>query len=297
MDLSPALAINLKDSTSDILAGKLWRITEKIDGVRRLFYKDKNGKITSYTKTGKRDDWLGHIGLYLERKNFPADTIYDCELVDRDLYFSGKDSFILRAVTTGKASQQFKANKTDLVAICFDLFSPDGDLRIGSERHFRLSSAFNEVPLGSPIFAVPYYGVLNGNDIKVLNYLMDRITSRNGEGLMLMNLHAPYIHGRSNELIKVKRFEEFIGRVIDVEFASAGTKIEGGISALICEVPGCTVPVRVGSGFTNKERKYFVEYSPIGLFIEIDAFGKTQDAKNDISLSMPVFKQLSERIE
>jgi hypothetical protein len=114
---------------------------------------------------------------------------------------------------------------------------------------------------------------------------------------MLMNLHAPYIHGRSNELIKVKRFEEFIGRVIDVEFASAGTKIEGGISALICEVPGCTVPVRVGSGFTNKERKYFVEYSPIGLFIEIDAFGKTQDAKNDISLSMPVFKQLSERIE
>ena len=85
MDLSPALAINLKDSTSDILAGKLWRITEKIDGVRRLFYKDKNGKITSYTKTGKRDDWLGHIGLYLERKNFPADTIYDCELVDRDL--------------------------------------------------------------------------------------------------------------------------------------------------------------------------------------------------------------------
>jgi len=211
MDLSPALAINLKDSTSDILAGKLWRITEKIDGVRRLFYKDKNGKITSYTKTGKRDDWLGHIGLYLERKNFPADTIYDCELVDRDLYFSGKDSFILRAVTTGKASQQFKANKTDLVAICFDLFSPDGDLRIGSERHFRLSSAFKEVPLGSPIFAVPYYGVLNGNDIKVLNYLMDRITSRNGEGLMLMNLHAPYIHGRSNELIKVKRFEEFIG--------------------------------------------------------------------------------------
>jgi len=97
--------------------------------------------------------------------------------------------------------------------------------------------------------------------------------------------------------LRLKDLKNLLDRVIDVEFASAGTKIEGGISALICEVPGCTVPVRVGSGFTNKERKYFVEYSPIGLFIEIDAFGKTQDAKNDISLSMPVFKQLSERIE
>ena len=47
MDLVPALAINLKDfDAHDILAGKLWRISEKIDGVRRLFFKDKQGRVS-----------------------------------------------------------------------------------------------------------------------------------------------------------------------------------------------------------------------------------------------------------
>jgi len=40
-----------------------------------------------------------------------------------------------------------------------------------------------------------------------------------------MNLDAPYIPGRSKELIKVKRIEEFIGRVIDVELAGPETRL------------------------------------------------------------------------
>jgi len=296
MKINPALGINLKDYDPDnILRGKLWRITEKIDGVRRLFYKDKSGFITCYSRTGKTDKWLTHIVSYLEGSNFPGEMIYDTELVDLELYIANVDSFLLRAETTGKAGQQYPTHKKDLAAICFDMFKPDGDLARGSERHELLIRTFSKVPLYSPIFAVPYYGVLDGNDSKTLNHLMSTVIARDGEGLMLNNLDAPYIHGRSKELVKVKRFEEFVGEVIDMEFGLAGTKIEGGIASLICEVPGCTVPIRVGSGFTNEERLYFANNSPIGKLVEIDAFGKTKNRQGNVSLSMPIFKKLIKR--
>ena len=77
MELNPALGINLKDhDPNDILNGKLWRITEKVDGVRRLFYKDRNGHVSSYSRTGKADQWLGHITSYLEASNFPKDLVW-----------------------------------------------------------------------------------------------------------------------------------------------------------------------------------------------------------------------------
>lgn len=293
MDLIPALAINLKDFNAyDILAGKLWRISEKIDGVRRLFYKDDRGKVTCYSRTGKKDIWLTHITTYLEDPWFPSDMVYDTELVDTNLYFSNEESFILRSETTGKASQQYPDNKQDLSAICFDIFNLDGDLTRGEDRNALLTKLFGRSPLRGPIFKVPVYGILDGADTKSLTYLMDGVKARKREGLMLMNIDAPYVPGRSSELIKVKRAEEFIGRVIDMEYGADGTKIEGGISALICEVEGCTVPVRVGSGLTNLERQYFVSNSPIGMFIEIDAFSRSRDKHGNISLSMPIFKSL-----
>lgn len=293
MDLNPALGVNLRNyDPNDILADKLWRITEKIDGVRRLFYKNDKGKISAYSRSGKSDKWLKHITSYLETDIFPQNLIYDCELVDTNLYFSNEDSFLLRSRTIGIAAQQYKDNKEDLAAICFDVFKPNGDITIGLERDLLLHKIFKGVPLSAPIFEIHRYGVLEGNDVSTLSHLMNAVMMQNKEGLMLMDLHSPYIHGRSDTIIKVKRIEEFLGTVVDAEYAEEGTKIEGGISALICEVPGCTVPVRVGSGFTNEEREYFAENPPIGELVEIEAFGKTHSQNGNISLSMPVYKRM-----
>ena len=33
--------------TDDILEGKLWRVSEKIDGVRRMFHKNEQGVVTA----------------------------------------------------------------------------------------------------------------------------------------------------------------------------------------------------------------------------------------------------------
>lgn len=277
MELKPAKGINIKDyNPADILNGKRWRMTEKIDGVRRLFYKSKTGSVYAYSNTLKKDKWLSHITSFLESPWYPLDMVYDCELVDRALYLSRVDSFLLRAETTGKASQQYPDNKKDLMAICFDMFRPDGDMTSGIHRTDLLFKTFPFVRMNDPIVLVPYLGYLDGYDESTLDYLMSLILKRNGEGIMLMNLDTPYIGGRTKELVKIKRLEEFNGVVIDYELAKHDTKIYGGVSALICKVNGCTVPVRVGSGLNNDIRKAFAISPPIGKTIEIDAFGRSK---------------------
>ena len=291
MHFNPMLGENLKNYPDSVLEGKLWRVSEKIDGVRRLFYKDSNGYISAWSRTNHPDPWLTHIFNYLTAPWFPSDTVYDCELVDKELYFKNVPSFVLRSSTNAIASQQFPDNKQNLIAICFDIFKPDGDLRRGKERDSLLYSVFNGSSSNEPMIRVPVYGNIFGADIEKIKEIMDTVIQKNGEGLMLMDMDSPYIPGRSKSLLKVKRMEEFIGEIIDVEMARPGTKIDGMVAAVVCKVDGCTVPVRVGSGFNNAERQEMTLCSPIGRTIEIDAFSYSKDKKGFISLNLPIFKQ------
>jgi len=294
VQLTPALGTNIKDCPEGILDGKTWRITSKIDGVRRLFYKSHTGQVSAYSRTNKKDKWLTHIFKFLEAPWFPFDTVYDCELVDRELYFAKVPSFVLRAETTGKASQQYPDNKEDLMAICFDIFKPGGDLRTGKERHDELSRLFSGFGQNEPMIMVPYYGTIYGNEHEKIAKIMKEEMRQNGEGLMLMDMGAMYIPGRSKTSLKVKRLQEFKGRIIDVEMARPGTKIEGGVAALICEVDGCTTPVRVGSGLNNTQRyEMAADNNLIGKVIEIDAFSYSKNKKGFISLNLPIFKQFA----
>ena len=292
MQLTPMLGENITNYPESVLDGKLWRMTEKVDGVRRLFYKQKDGTITAWSRTGIQDTWLPHITEFLESSTFPADTVYDCELVDRELYFKDNvESFELRQVTNAKASQQYSDFKTDLMAVCFDIFKPGGDLRRAEERTNELNSIFVRERRQDPIIKVPMLGNIYGADMDTLRKTMDSITCRHGEGLMLLDMDSIYISGRTKSLLKVKQMKEFVGRIIDVEMARPGTKIEGMVAAVICEVDGCTVPVRIGSGFNNEERLAMTINSPVGRDIEIDAFSYSKNRKGGVSLNLPIFKQ------
>ena len=177
------------------------------------------------------------------------------------------------------------------MAICFDIFSPGGELRKARERDALLYSIFNGCHQDAPVIRVPIFGNCFGADSELIQRTMSTITKTNGEGIMLLDMDSIYIPGRSKNLLKVKRIEEFVGTVIDVELAKEGTKIEGMVAAVICDVPGCTVPVRVGSGFNNAERIGMIYESPIGKAIEIDAFSYSRDKRGAVSLNLPIFKQ------
>ena len=292
MIITPAKGINLKDYPNSILDGKVWRMTEKIDGVRRLFPKLSNGSVKCFSRTNKPDIWLPHITEFFEAPWFPADMVYDCELVDRKLYFEKVDSFLLRSESSAKASQQFFDNKKDLMAVCFDMFCPYGDTRVGRERHIELSKIFANGTLKDAVTMVPYFGNIYGADMDTIASVMKEVARHNGEGIMLMDMDSIYIPGESDSLVKVKKLKEFIGKIVDVEMARKGTKIEGGVAAMICSVKGCTVPVRVGSGLNNEQRRFLAENSPIGKEIEIEAFSYSRDKSGNISLNLPIFKRI-----
>ena len=291
MKITPMLGENIANYPESILEGKLWRMSEKIDGVRRMFYKHTDGTVTAWSRTNHQDIWVTHIFEFLESPWFPVDTVYDCELVDRELYFKNVPSFVLRQNSNAKASQQYPDNKQDLIAICFDLFRPGGDIRRAEERDEELYSLFNRGRPQDPMIRVPIFGNIYGADMTTLKKTMDSVIARYGEGLMLLDMDSIYIPGRTKSLLKVKRMKEFIGRVVDVEMARPGTKIEGMVAAVICEVEGCTVPVKVGSGFDNAERMAMTINSPIGQNIEIEAFSYSKNRKGGISLNLPIFKQ------
>jgi len=288
----PARGNDIKNVSDNILKGKTWRVSEKIDAVRRLFYKDKKNKVRAFTSSGIEDQWVGHITSFLKHNKFQKNRVYDCELVDRVLYFAKAPSFILRTESASKASQQYDTNKKDLMAICFDVYDPDAEFD-GWFRDGELKSIFTRGVLSDPIIQVPIFGNVHGEDRETIDSLMSMVELYGGEGLMLMNLDSPYICGTSNNLVKVKHIEEYLGTVVDAEIAKQGTKIEGGVATLVCMVDGCTVPVRVGSGLTHAQRveiaKNFKTY--IGRKIEIEAFSKTRDSNGNISLSCPVFKR------
>lgn len=290
--LSPMLGENIVNCSDNVLKNKLWRMSEKIDGVRRMIYKDKYGHIEGVSRTNKPDPWITHIYDFLSAPWFPYDTVYDTELVDRVSYYNQISSYKLRQISNSKASQQFMTNKKDLMAVCFDMYRPHGDMRTARERDAELYSTFNGGRHGDPVVKVPVFGNVYGNDMETIRRIMKSITDREGEGMMLLNMDSIHIPGRSLDLIKVKRLREFVGQVIDFEMAKDTTKIAGGISALIVDVPGCTVPVRIGSGFSHAERLYLASHSPIGQYVEIESMGYSKNRNGGVSLSgPPIFKQ------
>lgn len=291
INLTPMLGENIVNYPEHILDGKLWRMSEKIDGVRRLFYKDQHGHVEATSRTNHVDPWMIHIFEFLEAPWFPYDTVYDTELVDRVSYYNHVTSYKLRQISNSKASQQYPDNKQDLMAVCFDVYKPYGDTRSASERDQELYSLFGRGRPEDPMIRVPIFGNVYGADMDVIRRTMDMVTNRGGEGLMLLNLDSIHIPGRSRELIKIKKLKEFVGKVIDFEMAKPGTKIAGMVSAIIVEVPGCTIPVRVGSGFSNEERSAMVVDSPIGKYIDIEAFDYSKNRNGGVSLNIPIFKQ------
>ena len=132
-----------------------------------------------------------------------------------------------------------------------------------------------------------------GEQIAMINHYANEVFEYGGEGIMLQDNDMPYITGRSKCLIKVKRRDDFVGTIVDIELADPSTKIAGGARAVRCRVDECDQEVRVGSGFTNEERN-FIAKNRIGLIgekIEIEAFGLSKNRFGETSLSMPVFKQ------
>jgi DNA ligase-1 len=100
---------------------------------------------------------------------------------------------------------------------------------------------------------------------------LNEIVNAGGEGLMLHHANAHYHTGRSNDLLKVKPYQDAEARVIR-HLAGKG-KFKGLLGSLLVETPDGK-QFRIGSGFSTEERKH---PPPVGSLVTYKFFGKTRN--------------------
>lgn len=304
----PKLGCMLGKLLSDIREEKrTWPyiVTEKLDGVRRLLVKE-NGVVKLYSRSGHED--VGLPDIMSEAQAFlPDNTVYDGELLAMGSF---KDSIAQRQATnsianSGGIRNNLTFNVFDMVPLdefkngCSKFPAQERKILLGAtfmddsiaclapEKYSQFIAAFGLYRTLNYIKPVPILGIArNMSDVEAL---VAPIWKRGGEGVMLNSPQGKYEVKRTTHLLKVKRIEEYVLTVIDVEEGTG--RLEDNLGALIVDYKGNRLGV--GSGFTDTERAIIWKNSAayIGKQVEIETFGESVNAAGIKSLNCPIFKR------
>lgn len=110
-----------------------------------------------------------------------------------------------------------------------------------------------------------------GESTAMLEQRLDAIVAQGGEGLMLRHGDARYLAGRSDHLLKFKRFDDAEARV--VAYLPGEGKYDGMLGALVVERPD-GVRVRLGTGFSDDQRR---DPPPLGSWVTYRFNGLTKN--------------------
>ena len=226
---------NDKDQNIDPLLAKVykqenvseWWVSEKLDGVRAIWNGEKlhfrSGKLIS------APDWF--------TENFPE------QLMDGELWM-GRGTFEKLSGIVRK----IQPNHNDWRQVRYMLFElPEHPGTF--TRRVRKMVKLTETLKFSWLHPIPQIR-LNSEDA-LLN-MLDEIVTKGGEGLMLHRADSLYHSGRSDDLLKLKPWQDAEATV--VEILPGKGKFNGMMgSLLVTDESGRRF--RIGTGFSNKERK------------------------------------------
>ena len=309
-NLIPTFNVQLANKYFDnpsVIEGKRFALTTKIDGGRVIAIKENN-QVNFYTRQGQK--YEGLVDLENEMLNYlPNNICLDGELVA--INTSKEETY----KNTMKLSRTKDLEKHGLKMLVFDCMSAEEfknqkcDIPYYLRRH-NLEEAFssaclqkdNELRkegkylLAGDIFPL-YFEILpiiyEGTDTsKIIDYLNEEV--ENGEeGIMINVWDAPYDFKRTNNLLKVKKFQDTEVKIIG--FEEGTNKLQGKLGAFICEYKGNEL--RVGSGLTDEERQNFwnIKDSLLGKIITVKYFEESYDSKTGLaSLRFPTFLRIRE---
>ena len=226
---------NDKDQNIDPLLAKVykqenvseWWVSEKLDGVRAIWNGEKlhfrSGKLIS------APDWF--------TENFPE------QLMDGELWM-GRGTFEKLSGIVRK----IQPNHNDWRQVRYMLFELPEHQGTFTRRVRKMVKLTETLKISwlQPIHQIP----LNSEDA-LLN-MLDEIVTKGGEGLMLHRADSLYHSGRSDDLLKLKPWQDAEATV--VEILPGKGKFSGMMgSLLVTDESGRRF--RIGTGFSNKERR------------------------------------------
>ena len=269
------------------LQGKTFAITTKLDGFRLIALKDTSGNVKFYSRVGQLIEGL--VEIEEELKNyFPNNFALDGELTISNYFeMPSKDAYKAASKIIRLKGDTPKTGLTYRVFDCMtaDEFTSQKCSKTYDERRAILDTFADRVDLKHiDVLHVLY----RGDDTAKVTEWLDKITAANGEGCMVNICTAEYHWSRSWDIMKVKKFNSLDLEVVDVEEGSG--RLAGTLGAIHVRYKDGNI-VKVGSGFSDEERKLFWN-SPdliINKIVEIKYFEESSNADGTLSLRFPVW--------
>lgn len=284
-NLIPTFDVQLGTSIEKAkLNGNEWiAISRKLNGTRCAFIGDK-----CMTRQGKEYKGLDHIVTDLQ-KLVGTNTFVDGELIYKNKEkLSDSAAFQLG---TGLAMSRSE-DKSELKLVVFDMF-PLSEFWSGKSKEVYSVRKRNILELQKKIEKLGTENVeivemfYEGYDHSKIWKWLDYAENHDYEGC-IVNLDTVYECKRTKNLIKVKRFFSCDIRCTNIEEGSGRNK--GKLGALVCDYKG--FEVRVGSGFSDVDRKHFWLHPEdvVGHIVSVKYKEETSNKDGGISVQFPVFE-------
>lgn len=278
------------------LVGKQIIITEKIDGFRCVAIIEDNDHIKFYTRQGKEITGLNELADELKKLHL-GNIVLDGELVINDEsiveskeIFKATSSMILEKNSDKRG---LKYNIFDCLTRK-DFFNQNNNISCKARKSYIAEKVKMYEVDPSIVYPLPilYEGIY---DEEIVNELHAKIKEKKGEGLMINVADKPYQNKRTDYLLKVKEMTTCDLKVIGFDQGAVGTKFADTLGAIVVEYKG--YPVRVGGGFTERDREYIWTHQDefLDRVIEVQYFEETTNEEGKPSLRFPIFVALREQ--
>ena len=248
---------------------------------------DENVEI--FSRQGKPIEGLKDIEEELKGLK---DGFYDGELLLNKENIPSKDLYRETVQVVNSKSE----HKSNVVFNIFD-YIPLNDFIIGYSRMDCLDRkrfVYEELRKIEPDWLKPVEILYHGKyDKRVVQQELDKQIALEHEGVMVNLANAPYEGKRTKNILKVKAMQDCDLKIIGFEEGTGKNK--GTLGAIIVDYKG--FEVKVGSGFTDKDREYFWANRKelLGRVITVQYFEETTNKKdNSLSLRFPVYLELRE---
>lgn len=224
-----------------------WFASEKLDGWRAYF---RGGRM--YSRSGRPLD-----APSFWKKNIPSGMVLDGELFLGRGTFQQLSSMLRSKQTTDDEWRQIE----------FHVFDVDEKTaRPFAQRYQRLATLVSSCQTKGfcPLRLVDQRRF--GSESELLRWA-SVIIAEGGEGLMIRDPVAPYIHGRTDRLLKIKEVDDAEAKIVGLDLRDNGQ-----LRALI--VDDGIARFRLGTGFNDDERQQipFV----LGDFVTFTFNGRTK---------------------
>lgn len=264
-------------------------LTRKLDGHRVLAYSD-GYDVTFRTRKGHEIHGLDYISD--EIISTFGGSISNGLVFDGEITISDSDTPEDKVFNETSKILRKDGEKQGLTFHVFDIIKIEDFASEVSTRDYatrrRVLNQLQETP-HFKIVPVLY----RGSDKTVIPELLEKHVALGHEGLMLNTADGLYKTKRTQDLLKVKKFNSADVKAIDVFEGDA--KYKDMLGGIVLDYKG--YEVSCGSGFSDGEREYYWNNQDeiIGKIVEIQYFGESYNQNNDdISLRFPTFKMIRE---